>query len=146
MWCFITISVLPLHTLYKPAWLLAKACLFVCSAQIQTMFWQHHHVPQCHNKIIWPSPIKMVGSVIYNIVMEQSKEQPTGGNGKRKALFPMHSPIREGIISSCEEAFSPCDHPPAGDCKQRRQTVLHDTARTGSRGKDIISPSSGTTW
>ena len=98
---------------------------------------------------------KMAASVIYNNLWELAEEQSTGGNvgGGGGAASPgsQRDSQLEGVLSPhVKRLLAPLTALRRGTGKgyrtgKQRQTVLRDTARTGSGSKGIISPSSGTT-
>lgn len=94
---------------------------------------------------------KMAASVIYNNLQELAKEQSTGGNrGSNEPCSQCDSQL-EGVLSPhVKRLLAPLTtlwQGTGNGCRtgKQRQTVLRDTARTGSGSKGIISPSLGTT-
>lgn len=101
---------------------------------------------------------KMAASVVYNNLRELAEEQSTGGKGgcgvgggaSDEPRSQRDSQL-EGVLSThVKRLLAPLTALRQGTGKgcrtgKRRQTVLRDTARTGSGSKGIISPSSGTT-
>ncbi len=94
---------------------------------------------------------KMAASVIYNNLRELAEEQSTGGNGRSGESCSQCDSQLEGVLSPhVKRLLAPLTALRQGTGKgcrtgKWRQTALHDTARTGSGSKAIISPSSGTT-
>lgn len=94
---------------------------------------------------------KMAASVIYNNLRELAEEQSTGGNGGggTRSQCDSHNQL-EGVLSPhVKRVLVPLTalrQETGQGCRtgKRRQTVLSDTARTGSGSKGVISPSSGT--
>lgn len=149
--CFITIGCVYLFSMHcislhdcwrRPVSLFAQLWFKPCSDSI-SMF----HMPQQDNPAV---SHKMAASVIYNNVLELAEEQSTGGNrGSGEPCSQCVSQL-EGVLSPhVKRLLAPVTTLQQGTekgCRKRRQTVLRDTARTGSGRKGIISPSSGTTW
>lgn len=94
---------------------------------------------------------KMAASVIYNNLQELAEEQSTGGNCRSVEPCSQCDSQLEGVLSPhVKRLLAPLTALQQGTGKgcrtgKQRQTVLRDTARTGSGSKGIISPSSGTT-
>lgn len=94
---------------------------------------------------------KMAASVIYNNPRKLAEEQSTGGKkGSGEPRSQCDSQLVGVLSPHVKRLLAPLTTLRQGTGKgcrigKRRQTVLRDTARTGSGSKGIISPSAGTT-
>lgn len=150
--CFITIlcvcvctAHISLHdSWHRPVTLFALLCFKPFCDSLSML-----RLPQQDNPAV---SHKMAASVIYNNLRELAEEQSTGGNAGSGEPRSQRDSQLEGVLSPhVKRLLAPLTAPRRGTgqgCRtgKRRQTVLRDTARTGSGSKGIISPSSGTTW
>lgn len=99
-------------------------------------------LPQQDNRAV---SHKMAASVIYNNLLELARNSEQEGTGDRSQCQ------LDGVLSPhVERLLAPLNALQQGTgggrrTGKRRQTMLCDTARTGSGSKGITSPSSGTT-